>query len=226
MQDKKEKLESIIAYPFRNPKLLIQALTHSSHLNEHRSGNTESNERLEFLGDAVLEIVVSDYLFHHHPHLPEGELTRMRAAMVCEPTLADFAMEIELGKFLTLGKGEEATGGRERSSVLADAMEALIGAIYLDGGLKAAGQFLEKFFLGRDAQALVDYKTKLQEKIQKESEIPLSYLMVSEKGPDHKKEFVMQVWHGEKMLGVGSGNSKKSAQQQAAKAAMEGMGCI
>lgn len=226
MFEQKEKLELIIAYKFHYPELLIQALTHSSHINESHLRKIESNERLEFLGDAVLEIITSDYLYHQYSDLPEGDLTRLRATMVCEASLAEFARDLELGSFLTLGKGEEATGGRERNSVLADAVEALIGAIYLDGGLEAARDFLLRFFLKRREQSFVDFKTQLQEQIQKESEIPLNYVLVSESGPDHKKEFVMEVWHGQKKLGQGSGNSKKAAQQQAAKAAMEGFSCI
>lgn len=223
--EKKEKLEFIIAYTFAYPKLLIQALTHSSHINESKLSKLESNERLEFLGDAVLEIIASEYLFQKYRELPEGDLTRMRATMVCESSLADFARAIHLGEYLVLGKGEEATGGRERNSVLADAVEALIGAIYLDGGLEAARGFLEHHFLGKREQLFVDFKTLLQEKIQKDSDTPLSYQLIEESGPDHKKEFVMEVWHGDKLLGRGSGNSKKSAQQQAAKSAMEGLKC-
>ncbi len=226
MPDQREKLEFIIAYKFRYPELLIQALTHSSHINESRLSKVESNERLEFLGDAVLEIITSEYLYHTYTELPEGDLTRMRATMVCESSLAEFARSIELGNFLVLGKGEAATGGRERHSVLADAVEALIGAIYLDGGFSAAKQFLQKHFLGKREQQFVDFKTLLQEKIQKESDIPLNYQLICEQGPDHRKEFVMEVWHGDSKLGSGAGNSKKAAQQQAAKAAMEELGCI
>lgn len=226
MKQNPQKLELIIAYPFRNMELLIRALTHSSHINEHRNNKIGSNERLEFLGDAVLELVTSDYLYQIYQQLPEGDLTRMRATMVCENSLAAFARSIELGSYLTLGKGEEATGGRERNSVLADAVEALIGAIYLDGGLEAAREFLQNNFLGKKWQDYADFKTLLQEKIQKDSDIPIHYVLVNESGPDHKKEFVMEVHHGDKKLGVGSGNSKKAAQQQAAKDAMEGLGCI
>lgn len=226
MTEQMKKLELIIAYEFRYPELLIQALTHSSHINESRLSKLQSNERLEFLGDAVLEIITSDYLYHQYLKLPEGDLTRIRAAMVCEASLAELARSIKLGKYLTLGKGEDATGGRERNSVLADAVEALIGAIYLDGGLDAARAFLDHHFLNRKEQKFVDFKTQLQERIQKESDIPLNYVLISETGPDHRKEFVMEVWHGERKLGTGTGNSKKSAQQQAAKAAMEGFLCI
>ena len=226
MFEPKEKLELIIAYKFHYPELLIQALTHSSHINESRLLKTESNERLEFLGDAVLEIIVSDYLYHRYAALPEGDLTRMRAGMVCESSLAEFARSISLGDFLILGKGEAATGGRERNSVLADAVEALLGAIYLDGGLEIAREFLQKHFLGKREQSFIDFKTLLQEKIQKTSDIPLSYQLIGEQGPDHKKEFVMEVWHDGQRLGRGAGGSKKAAQQQAAKAAMEELGCI
>ena len=224
--ESKEKLELIIAYKFHYPELLIQALTHSSHINESRLLKIESNERLEFLGDAVLEIIVSEYLYHQYAALPEGDLTRMRAGMVCESTLAEFAREIRLGDFLILGKGEAATGGRERNSVLADAVEALLGAIYLDGGLETARAFLQQNFLGKREHGFIDFKTLLQEKVQKTSEIPLIYQLIGEQGPDHKKEFVMEVWHDGKRLGKGTGGSKKAAQQQAAKAAMEELECI
>lgn len=221
-----QKLEFIIAYEFHYPELLIQALTHSSHINESRLQKIESNERLEFLGDAVLEIITSEYLYHQYPELPEGDLTRIRASMVCESSLAELARTIELGRFLTLGKGEEATGGRDRNSVLADGLEALIGAIYLDGGLEAAREFLSKYILNQEEKSFTDFKTQLQELIQKESDLALTYALVSASGPDHKKEFVMEVWHGDKCLGRGRGNSKKTAQQEAAKQALEGLTCI
>jgi ribonuclease-3 len=178
----------------------------------------ENNERLEFLGDAVLEIVTSDFLFGNYPDMLEGELTKFRASIVCEPTLANFSNEIKLGEFIRLGKGEENSGGRFRASVLSDAVEALIGAIYLDGGLEAARQFILSTLL-KDVEKrklFIDSKTHLQEIIQKTSEKPIEYIIVKEKGPDHNKLFIVEVRHEGKVIGHGRGRSKKSAEQDGA----------
>ncbi len=215
---KLHEIESVISYPFENMKLLIQSLTHSSYANEHNLKKIENNERLEFLGDAVLEIVTSDYLYRKYPDNLEGELTKLRASLVCEPTLATFAREISLGSYLLLGKGEDASGGRERDSVLSDTVEALIGAIYLDGGIDKARTFIERTLLSDipSRQRFVDSKTQLQEYIQQFSEQPIEYRVMSETGPDHDKHFEVHVYHNEAVVGQGSGRSKKSAEQSAA----------
>ncbi|WZL83058.1 ribonuclease III [Vallitaleaceae bacterium 9-2] len=215
---KLHEFESVISYPFENMKLLIQSLTHSSYANEHNLKKIENNERLEFLGDAVLEIVTSDYLYRKYPDNLEGELTKLRASLVCEPTLATFAREISLGSYLLLGKGEDASGGRERDSVLSDTVEALIGAIYLDGGIDKARTFIERTLLSDipSRQRFVDSKTQLQEYIQQFSEQPIEYRVMSETGPDHDKHFEVHVYHNEAVVGQGSGRSKKSAEQSAA----------
>ncbi len=191
MNRRLNELEERIGYQFENRDLLFDAMTHSSYANEHRIEKKRCNERLEFLGDAVLEVVSSDHLYHRHPDLPEGELTKLRASMVCEPTLALCAGEIELGKYLRLGKGEEATGGRERNSVVSDAMEALIGAIYLDGGFASAKEFIHRFVLDdiEHKQLFYDSKTILQEMVQAMGDELLSYEMIREEGPDHNKVF-------------------------------------
>lgn len=208
----------IIGYQFEDNKLLKQALTHSSYANEHRMSKHENNERLEFLGDAVLEIITSEYLYRKYEQMLEGELTKFRASIVCEPTLANFSKEIELGDYLMLGKGEDNSGGRHRASVLSDAVEALIGAIYLDGGLEEARIFVESTLL-KDVEKrklFVDSKTHLQEIVQKNSDQPVEYIIVSEKGPDHSKLFDVEVRHIGNIIGRGVGRSKKSAEQEAA----------
>lgn len=217
MQDISD-FEDIIGYKFTNKELLKQALTHSSYANENNMSKFENNERLEFLGDAVLEIITSDYLLRNYDNMLEGELTKLRASIVCEPTLANFSKEISLGKYLFLGKGEDNSGGRLRPSILSDAVEALIGAIYLDGGLKSARIFVEKTLL-KDVEKrklFIDSKTHLQELIQKISDTPIEYVIVSEQGPDHNKLFEVEVRHNGKSIGKGSGRSKKSAEQEAA----------
>lgn len=193
-------------------------MTHSSFANEKRLKARDDNERLEFLGDAVLELTTSDFLYKKYPAKPEGDLTKMRASIVCEQTLSISTKEISLGEFLFLGKGEDLTGGRERSSILSDAMEALIGAIYLDGGLTNAKEFIEKFILTdiEHKQLFFDSKTILQEIVQSEYEDELTYHLVKEEGPDHNKRFVVDVMVGEKKVGEGSGKTKKSAEQEAA----------
>lgn len=217
MQDISD-FEEIIGYKFTDKELLKQALTHSSYANENNMSKFENNERLEFLGDAVLEIITSDFLLRNYDNMLEGELTKLRASIVCEPTLANFSKEISLGKYLFLGKGEDNSGGRLRPSILSDAVEALIGAIYLDGGLKYARIFVEKTLL-KDVEKrklFIDSKTHLQELIQKISDTPIEYVIVSEQGPDHNKLFEVEVRHNGKAIGKGSGRSKKSAEQEAA----------
>lgn len=221
------ELEERIHYQFVNKKLLTEALSHSSYANENKR-NRRSNERLEFLGDSVLSIVVSQYLFEHFSHLPEGELTKIRASLVCEKSLHIFAKQIDLGKFLLLGKGEENTGGRERASILADAFEALIAAIFLDGGLEAARTHILRF-IPEDIEAqrhaaFNDYKTILQEVIQQNPEEKVEYVIVDQSGPDHNKAFTVNVCLNTNVIGVGTGRSKKEAEQLAAKEALKLMG--
>ena len=213
-----KEFEKRTGYQFQNKKLLAQALTHSSYANERHLGKQADNERLEFLGDAVLEIVTSEYLFHRYPEYPEGELTRLRASMVCEPTLAFCTRELELGKYLLLGKGEDQTGGRERKSILSDALEAVIGAIYLDGGFASAKEFVMKFVLNdiEHKQLFFDSKTILQEVVQGNSGQELSYRLISEEGPDHDKKFVVEAIIGNASYGKGTGRTKKGAEQEAA----------
>lgn len=213
-----KEFEHRIGYEFSNSRLLQQALTHSSYANEHHMGKQADNERLEFLGDAVLEIVSSEFLFHKYPKYPEGELTRLRASMVCEPTLAFCTRELELGKYLFLGKGEDMTGGRERKSILSDAMEAVIGAIYLDGGFASAKEFIHKFILNdmEHKKLFYDSKTILQEIVQSRCEEGLSYQLLREEGPDHNKMFEVAAKIGEKEIGRGTGRTKKAAEQLAA----------
>lgn len=217
MRELKE-LEKRIGYHFQNPELLEKALRHSSYANEHKMNRIECNERLEFLGDAVLELVSSEHLFAQFPQMPEGELTRLRASLVCEPTLAFCAREIELGSFLRLGKGEEMTGGRHRDSVTSDALESVIGAVYLDGGFANAKEFITSFVLNdlENKKLFYDSKTILQEIVQRDFNEPLSYELLAEEGPDHDKKFRMQAKIGEKAYGVGVGHTKKGAQQLAA----------
>lgn len=222
-----KKLEEVIEYSFKNKSLLTEALSHSSFANENKKGRN-SNERLEFLGDSVLSIVVSQYLFEHFTHLPEGELTKIRASLVCEKSLYTFAKLIDLGKFLLLGKGEENTGGRERPSILADAFEALIAAIYLDSDLEASKNFILKF-IPKDIDknktpGFNDYKTILQEVIQQNPEEKVEYVIVEQSGPDHNKAFKVQVCLNSNVIGTGNGRSKKEAEQKAAKEALELMG--
>ena len=212
------ELEKTVGYTFQDPKLLELALTHSSYAHEHYAGKRHDNERLEFLGDAVLELVSSDYLFHNYNEYPEGELTKLRASIVCEQSLAMCAEAISLGKYLRLGNGEDSTGGRLRASITSDAMEALIGAIYLDGGFANAKEFITRFVLNdlENKKLFYDSKTILQEIVQRDFNEPLSYELLAEEGPDHDKKFRMQAKIGEKAYGVGVGHTKKVAQQLAA----------
>lgn len=213
------ELEKKAGYQFRNRRLLSQALTHSSYPNEHFGDKSECNERLEFLGDAVLELVSSEFLFCKYPDMPEGELTRTRASLVCEPTLAYCAGELNLGSFLRLGKGEDATGGRLRHSVVSDALEALIGAIYLDGGFASAKEFIHRFILNdmEHKKLFYDSKTVLQEIVQGNGGSgELSYALLHESGPDHNKRFEVAARLGDEEIGRGIGRTKKAAEQLAA----------
>ena len=222
-----QQLQQVIHYQFHNITFLEVALTHSSYANEMRH-QVRYNERQEFLGDAVLSIIVSDYLFRHYSHLPEGELTKLRAALVCEKALCQYAIELGLGNFLFLGKGEESTGGRKRPSILADAFEAVIAAIYLDGGMESATEFVLHYVVpaieNHTPAAFKDYKTILQEIIQKNPEERVTYELVEESGPDHNKRFVVEVHLNSNVIGRGEGRSKKNAEQAAAKVALELMG--
>lgn len=214
-----KELEKKIGYRFQDISLLSQALTHSSYANEHRKEGIKDNERLEFLGDAVLEVISSEYLYYNYPRLPEGDLTKMRASIVCEPTLAFCTKELDLGKYLLLGKGEERTGGRGRDSIVSDAMEALIGGIYLDGGFASAKEFIQKYILKdiQNKQLFYDSKTILQEIVQSEwKEKEITYQLVKEEGPDHNKTFIVNVIIGDEAAGHGVGRTKKSAEQEAA----------
>lgn len=220
------ELESIIGYTFKNKQNLVLALTHSSFANESKNERIKSNERLEFLGDAVLNIIISENIFMEHSGLSEGEMTKARANIVCEPSLAKYANDIGIGKYLLLGKGEELTGGRTRVSILSDAFEALIGSIYIDGGIAEAKRFvyekMKELIEGSiNGIVFMDYKTQLQEIVQKNSDQKISYEIVEEKGPDHNKLFVIQVKVADKVMGLGKGRSKKEAEQNAAKSALE-----
>lgn len=211
-------LEKRIGYQFRNPALLKQAITHSSFTNEQRIRKQENYERLEFLGDAVLELVSSEFLFREHSDLPEGELTKMRASMVCEPSLAFCAKDLELGQFMLLGKGEENTGGRSRDSLTSDVMESVIGAIYLDGGMEHAKNFIYRFILSdlEDKQLFYDSKSNLQELIQGKLKKEYCYELLGMTGPEHDKMFHVSVQMEGEILGKGEGKTKKAAEQQAA----------
>ena len=219
-----KELESALGYRFRNVALLQNALTHSSYANERWHNSLLSNERLEFLGDSVLGMLVADYLYRNFPDRPEGELTRMRADMVCEQTLAAAANKIGIGEHLLLGHGEEQGGGRSRNSILADAMESVIAACFLDGGLGAALTVVQKFILVEVPVTRlhnVDYKTRLQELVQQKKNQTLSDALVGESGPDHDKKVVVEVRLNGNVVGSGSGSSKKRAEQSAAASAIE-----
>lgn len=222
LDSKNKMLQDLILYQFRDEQLLHTALTHSSTLHEHE--DISSNERMEFLGDAVLELCISDYLYKHYAHLDEGQMTRIRAAVVCEGSLALIANEIQLGKFIRMSQGEEHTGGREKPSILSDAVEALIGAIYLDGGFEEASAVILRFTPIHIEKALqggkIDAKTKLQEWLQREGSVQIEYEIIEESGPHHARQFVAQVSVNQKMLGKGEGKSKKEAEQAAAQSAL------
>ena len=211
-------LEKKIGYKFQDFHLLKKAMIHSSYANEMHLPKYECNERLEFLGDAVLELVSSEFLFYDDHKMPEGELTKTRASMVCEPALAFCARDLELGGYLLLGKGEEATGGRKRESITSDAMEALIGAIYIDGGFASAKEFIHRFILQdlENKKLFYDSKTILQEIVQAHFKETISYRLMGEEGPDNNKSFHVAVFIGETEYGVGTGRTKKAAEQDAA----------
>lgn len=222
-----EAFEKKLGYTFKNKNLLINALTHSSYANEARNGIT-SNERLEFLGDSVLSIIVSDYLFKQFSNIPEGELTKLRASLVCEKSLCAFSREIGMGEYLRLGKGEDKGGGRERDSILADAFEAVLAAMYLDGGIEVCRKHVMRFVLPElqhtDDEVFKDYKTALQEIIQRNPEESVTYILTDEFGPDHDKVFTVEVHLNSNVIGTGKGKSKKQAEQSAAKQALHLMG--
>ena len=218
------ELEKRIGYTFKNKKLLIEALTHSSYANERQDG-TRCNERLEFLGDSVLGFISAEHFFHHFKHLPEGELTKHRAAKVCENALCVFARELDIGSALLLGKGELRMGGREKTSILADAFEAVLAAVYLDGGLEEASKLALRFVARNDSiKETKDYKTILQEIVQRNPEEHVEYVLTGSSGPDHAKSFNVEVHLNSNVIGRGVGRSKKLAEQHAAKEALELMG--
>ena len=221
--------EDELIYQFTDASLMTTAMTHSSYANEHRDLHMQNNERLEFLGDSILGLVSADYVFHRYPNVPEGQLTKVRAAVVCEKTLYEVAKELGLDHHLLLGHGEEMGGGRQRPSILADSVEALIGAIYLDGGLEAARSFIKTFLpakedLAEAGHAFRDYKTALQEIVQKNRQETLQYRLSGESGPDHDKRFTVQVLLNSNIFAEGIGRSKKEAEQMAARSALELMG--
>ncbi|KAB7668609.1 ribonuclease III [Bacillus sp. B1-b2] len=219
-EKKMKELQETINIHFTNEKLLKQAFTHSSYVNEHRRKPHEDNERLEFLGDAVLELTVSEFLFKKFPMMSEGELTKLRAAIVCEPSLVSFANELSFGKFVLLGKGEEMTGGRTRPALLADVFEAFIGSLYLDQGITTVVTFLEKVVFPKINDGafshVMDFKSQLQEYVQRDAVGTIEYKILLEKGPAHNREFISQVFLNDKELGTGTGRSKKEAEQHAA----------
>lgn len=225
MLTKWEELESSLCISFQNISLLKQAFTHASYRNEHRKLPISDNERLEFLGDAVLEVIVSEYLYRTYPHLLEGELTRMRAAIVCESSLVQFAKRLSFDNYVRLGRGEERSGGRNRPALLADAFEAFVGALYLDQGLDSVQEFARKYLFTHleERTQSADYKTALQEWVQQNLAKPLKYQIAEERGPAHAREFVVSVNVGDEVMGTGVGRSKKEAEQKAAQAAVEKM---
>lgn len=225
-KDSIEHLQRQIGYHFDDQQLLMEALTHSSFSNEWKQNRIANNERLEFLGDSVLGLIISQYIFKSYQKLPEGELTKVRANVVCEVSLAQKARTLFLGEYLLLGKGEESSGGRNRDSILADGMEALIAAIYMDSSYEEASRFVLNHFidmidLAASGNLMKDYKTQLQELIQSSGKGRMEYVVVNEEGPDHSKVFFVEVQSEQKILGQGSGKNKKEAEQNAAKAAIE-----
>ncbi len=220
-----KELEEKLNYSFKNRTLLLTALSHSSYANENKAKGTISNERLEFLGDSILGQVVASHLYLSYPQMPEGQMTRLRAELVCEHNLFRTARELELGSFIRLGKGEQTSGGRERESILADAVEALIAALYLDGGPETAKDFIQRMILNQsdllENQQVSDYKTALQELVQRKAGQNLCYETIGEKGPDHKKTFTVQLSLNGEVIGSGCGYTKKEAEQAAAKHGLE-----
>ena len=227
-----EELQSVIGYEFKDKSLIVQAMTHSSYANEMHLSKHSDNERLEFLGDAVLEIVTSRFLYLNYPDYSEGDLTKLRASLVCEPTLAYCTKEIDLGKYVRLARGEDKSGGRLRKSILSDALEALIGAIYLDGGMDEASDFIKKYILTDIDQKILFYdcKTNLQEVVQAKHNGNVEYQLLAEEGPAHNKTFCAAVLYHDEVLGKGKGHTKKAAEQEAAYQALlninEGNICI
>lgn len=230
MKAKFEEFQNRVDIKFDSHSLLRQAFTHSSYVNEHRGQPFDDNERLEFLGDAVLELAVSKYLFTHFPKMSEGEMTKLRAAIVCEPSLVKLAEHLNFGQLILLGKGEEMTGGRERPALLADVFEAFIGALYLDQGLDAVYRFLSSYVFpkvtGGEFSQVIDYKSQLQEFIQHDNLGDISYQIIHERGPAHNREFVSEVYINNKSMGTGIGKSKKEAEQRAAEKALIKLGAM
>ncbi|MFC7392521.1 ribonuclease III [Scopulibacillus cellulosilyticus] len=229
-QDKLRKLRNFLnkaSLDFSNESLLKKAFTHSSYVNEHRQQVSEDNERLEFLGDAVLELLTSQYLYKNYPLMSEGDMTKLRAAVVCEPSLVQFASELSFGQMIFLGRGEEATGGRERPALLADVFEAFIGALYLDQGLDIVNGFLEKVVYPKIKDGafshVMDFKSQLQETVQRKNLGSLQYEVLSESGPAHHREFISNVLLNGEVIGKGTGRSKKESEQHAAQQALEGL---
>lgn len=218
-------LEKELEINFNNLDLLTQAFTHSSYVNENKKRKNQDNERLEFLGDAVLELGISQYLYRTYPTKPEGELTKLRAAIVCEPALVQFALSLNFDDHVLLGRGEERTGGRRRPALLADVFEAFIGALYLDQGFEAVVQFLHKYIYPKIEQGIfsdaLDYKSQLQELIQQSKQTEIEYEIIDEKGPAHDREFVAQVKINRQVVGIGHGRTKKESEQRAAKKALD-----
>ena len=223
-----EELEKKLGYTFQDRTLLETALSHSSYANENKALSLESNERLEFLGDSVLGQIVATYLYLRYPKMPEGQMTRLRADLVCETSLHEVAQKLELGRYIKLGRGEEHTGGRERESILADAVEAVIAAMYLDGGIDVSKHFIDTYILAgfeaEETHSVTDYKTALQERVQRRAGQVLNYELVAQSGPDHRKTFTMRVTLNGKPIGEGNGRTKKEAEQNAAKSGLEAVG--
>ena len=223
-----EELEKKLGYSFRDKTLLETALSHSSYANENKALGLDSNERLEFLGDSVLGQIVATYLYLRYPKMPEGQMTRLRADLVCETSLHEVAQKLELGRYIKLGRGEEHTGGRERESILADAVEAVIAAMYLDGGIDVSKHFIDTYILAgfeaEETHSVTDYKTALQERVQRRAGQVLNYELVAQSGPDHRKTFTMRVTLNGKPIGEGNGRTKKEAEQNAAKSGLEAVG--
>ncbi len=222
-----KKLEEKLGYEFKNKEYLHTALTHSSYANEHKKSKMECNERLEFLGDSLLGMITAEYLFRNEPGMPEGKMTRMRAELVCERSLVTVADELELGNYLKLGHGEESGGGRSRPSIKADAVEAVLAAVFLDSDIEPVKKIINRFILSRIEQGIPvnrDYKTELQEYLQRDGAQDIAYRLTGESGPDHNKTFMVDVCLNGNVIGSGQGRSKKNAEQDAARAALEKFG--
>lgn len=217
------EVENRIGYAFKQKELLKQAITHSSFINELKINKWDSYQRLEYLGDAVLELSISEYLFHNHPDMSEGKMSKLRASMVCEQALAFCAKDIQLGEFILLGKGEESGGGRERNSIISDVFEAIVGAVYIDGGFEEAKKFVAKYVLEDigERQLFVDSKSILQEMVQAESQSKLQYKLIGECGPEHNKEFEVAVYIDNQCMATAIGHNKKDAEQKAAYSALK-----